>query len=555
MASSSPSLPLITQASSVFLELQPSSSELAALSLLVDQGVESLPQVLIQISQSAERGLGYTDELARLFFILFDRAPDLSTYTFAMNLLASGNYSMANVCQLGLQLNTSLLSNSLNLSNSQFVNKLANLMFTSPSSVDGLPGEIQYLIGQLDNSFMTRSQLLSQVLSYDSTSLKYHYEIEPALDYLAVTGLPPSQAQLVAAQGVSEQTLLRQVMTSSGVSPYGTSPYFSEQHNVLTISGNFAQSLSIDMSTKTSMLGANSSYRLFLSTDGGDTDSSVVFTPAILSGIQKIDASALGANVTSFSFKAGAGGFNVQAPNVPSTLTGGVGPDILSAGNATTTLVAGSGNETLIGGSGTDTFYAGQGLTTMTAGSGADTFVLPSISVFSQFNAMSTINGFGSGTDVLDLALLVGNTGAAKAATATVGSSALGSGFVNTAAAVNGSVFLVFDTGQWVNYSTVSFNTRTATDISNLFYTATPSQNGVVGPDGLGPVVFAKPPTVGAVYFVIDYNAFNGGADIWYVNNLAPLTTVTQSEITLVGHLAPTGNLWQALNAAGAITL
>ena len=71
---------------------------------------------------------------------------------------------------------------------------------------------------------------------------------------------------------------------------------------------------------------------------------------------------------------------------------------------------------------------------------------------------------------------------------------------------------------------------------------------------GVQPVVFATPPTIGATYFVVSFDSVNG-ADLWMVNNLAPLTTVDQSECLLVGHLSITGNLWSALNSSGAIVL
>lgn len=550
----SPSLPLITQAASVFIEYPLSSSELNALSLMVDQGVKTLPQAFIDLSQSSQRSLGATDELARLFFILFGRAPDLATYSLAMKLMVSGQYTLTDICRIGLQLNTSLVSDSLNLNNSQFVSKLSKLMFSSPSSIPGVADAIQSIIYQLDNQLISRAQLLCNLLSFDDDKLLYHYEIDPALDYLAATGQPPSQAQLNAMQGVPELILLSQVMASYGVAPYGTYPYMSETSNVLKISGNFASSFSVDLLQNTSSLGNNANYRLFLTDDGGITVRSTLFTPSILSGIQKVDASGLGTSVTSFTFTAGNMGSNVIAPNVPSVLTGGSGQDTLTAGNATTTLIAGSGNETLIGGSGTNTFKAGPGQTVMTAGTGADTFILSSMNSFSQFEAFVTINGFGTGKDVLDLSILSGNTGTAKPATAIIGSSDLSNGFINMGGAVNNSVFLVNDTGQWVNYSNINFSPRTVIDIQNLFFT-TPNPKGVVGPDGLGPVVFTKAPLLPSVYFVIDYNAYNGGADIWYVNNLAPLTTITSNEITLVGHFNPTGNLWQALTNTGSIVL
>jgi len=362
---------------------------------------------------------------------------------------------------------------------------------------------------------------------------------------------------MAAAQGVPEHQLLSSIMMSNGIDPYSGNPLFTIAGSKLTLTGNITTSLSIDLSKDTSTLGTNSNYRLFASYDAGVSDNSVLFSPSLLSPIHQIDASGLGTTATSFTFQAGSMGSVVQAPNVVSTLTGGSGSDVLTAGSVKSTLIAGSGNETLIGGIGNDVLYAGTGINTLTGGGGNDTFVFPSSVAVFQNHAMTTITDFGNGVDVLNLGLLAGNTSSTKPATAIVGSSALGTGFVNTAGALNDSVLLVFNTGQWVDNASAGFVQKTPADIANLFqqsYVITPASGSTPAVTGLQPVVFAKPPSVGAVYFVVSYDPFNG-ADIWYVNNLAPLTTVTPNEITLVGHLNPTGDLWQALNATGAIVL
>jgi RTX calcium-binding nonapeptide repeat (4 copies) len=549
----SPNSTILTQSARVFLQAQPTASELATSILSVDQGVLSLPQAILQMASSAERTLGNTDELARLFFILFNRPPDMATFTLAMTMMESQGYTITDLAQLGLNFSTSLLSNSLNLSNKDFVTKLANLVFVDPNSILGLSTVLNQLVTQLDNSLTTRASVLQLACTVDNVNVKYHNAIEPSLDYLAATGVAPSLAELSAAQSVPELVLLKQILSSSGVSPYGANPYFSINGSKLTVSGNFASSFNLDLSTATSTLGTSATYRVFYSTDGGLSDSSKVMSSSLLNGITQVDATGLGPLVKSFNFQAANSGSSVIAPNVSSTLIGGAGNDSLVGGNAPTTFIAGSGNCVMKGGTGADTFYLGAGNDTVTGGAGADTFIYPSNVFVQQNHASSNILDFGNGADILNLALLAGNSGTAKAATVIVGSSARGPGFINTAAAVNNSVLLVYNTGQWVDTPSGGFTTRTSAQIASLF-----TQAGTPLPDGTPtapvPVVFAKPSTVGSTYFVISFDPFSG-ADLFLVNNLAPLTSVDSSEVSLVGHLNLTGNLWQALNTTGSIVL
>jgi len=555
----SPNLPLLTQAARVFEQNQPSASELGALVLAVDQNVESLPQAVLQLSVSSNRFLGNTDELTRLFFILFNRPPDLATYSNAMGALETGAATMTDICRMGLQFSTSLLSNSLNLNNHDFVYKLGAQMFPNLNVNIGdvkLTDILDQFTLQLNSSLISREALLSQVVQYDSTVLNYHNYIEISLDYLASTGKAPSQSELAAAQNVPELTLLRQIMTANGQTPYGSNPYFTINASTLSISGSFANTYSIDLNAKTSLLGSNAFYRVFLTKDLGLSESSQVFDNSLFNGIDHIDATGLSTTLKSFSFQASGNNAWVQAPNVVSTLIGGTGDDILVGGSANDTLIGGGGTDTLTGGAGDDTLVAGSGNCTMTGGTGKDTFVMPDKVARLQAPTMTTITDFGNGADTLSMALLAGNSGTAKNATPLVGSSERGSGYVPVATAVDNSVLLVFNTGKWIDETSNNFAERTPQQIANLFtetYTI-PANGGTPASTGVRPVTFAKQPTVGVEYFVFVYDPFNG-VDLWLVNNLAPLNTVTASECSLIGHLNPYLNLWTTLNTAGSIAL
>ena len=172
-----------------------------------------------------------------------------------------------------------------------------------------------------------------------------------------------------------------------------------------------------------------------------------------------------------------------------------------------------------------------------------------------QNHATTLITDFGKGS-VLNLSVLAGDVGTAKAVTPIVGSSARVSGFVGMGAAVNNSVFLVYNTGQWVDDTASGLTTRTPTQISQLFTQTYPIAASGKNPAtvGIQPVVFTTPPTIGTEYFVISFDAVNG-ADLWLINNQAPLNAVDPTECLLVGHLTINSYLWPALNASGAIVL
>lgn len=126
---------------------------------------------------------------------------------------------------------------------------------------------------------------------------------------------------------------------------------------------------------------ATSDYTCGTSVSGPAVTSVVASTPNVASSL-----SASGASAPAVS-------------DIPVTLNGGTGPDILFAGKSTTTLNGGAGNDNLDGGSGTDTLnggdgndtlQAGTGPATMSGGNGSDT-IYPD-------NATDTVSG-GAGVD------------------------------------------------------------------------------------------------------------------------------------------------------------
>jgi hypothetical protein len=470
--------------------------------------------------------------------------------------LNSGNYSLKDLCFSGLQLSTSVLSNSLSLNNKDFVYRLAGQVFQDPNSILGLKTLLDSLVSQLNAGTTTRSDVLLLAAKYDSTSVIYHNWIEPSLDYLAVTSRPPSQTEIQAALNVPELSLLRQLFATNGSSAYGSFPFLSMNANKLNIYGNFAGTLNLDLSSAMSDLSGVTSFRVFYSQDDGFTESSSFYKNSLLGNITNVDATGLTGQVKGFTFNTGSNSMTVTAPNLPSTLKSMSGNSTLIGGNTNTIFYGGTGYDNLIGGAGNDTFFAGIN-SVMQGGLGSDTFTFPSVTTLVANKSNIVIKDFGYGSDVINLQQVTGNQGSPKPVTPIVGSSTRGTGFVNTAAAVDNAVFLVYNTGQWVDEgSTVNFGFRTKQQVANLFTTPSPV-SGITNP-----VTFAKTPTVGQTYFVFVYDpppnngvsAFTG-VEVWMINNLAPLATVEASECTLIGQLTNYGNLWSAINGSGAIAL
>jgi len=552
----STSLPIIKQSASVFNQVTPSTSDLDALAANVDSGVYSLSQVILAFAYSSQRTSGNTDTLARLFFILFNRPPDLLTYQNCIALMNSGTYSMKDICFLGLQLSTSVLSNSNSLNNKDFVYRVAGQMFQDPASIIGLKTVLDSLVAQLDTGLTTRSDVLLLAAKYDAPNVIYHNWIEPSLDYLAVTSRPPSQTEILAAMNVPELSLLRQLFASNGSSAYGSYPFLSINANKLSIYGNFSGTLNLDLGSSMSDLSGVTSFRVYFSQDDGLTESSSFYKNSLLGNITNVDATGLTGQVKGFSFNTGSTSMTVTGPNLPSTLKSTSGNSTLIGGSASTIFYGGTGYDNLIGGSGNDTLYAGIN-SVMQGGAGNDTFTFPSVTSLVTTKSNIVIKDFGNGADVINLAKVTGNQATPQAPTPIVGSSTRGTGFVNTAAAADNVVFLVYNTGQWVDEaSNVNFGFRTKQQIANLFTTPSPI-SGITNP-----VTFTKAPTVGQTYFVFVYDppANNGasafsGVEIWMINNLAPLAMVDSSECTLIGQMTNYGNLWSAINSTGSIAL
>ncbi|MDP4949601.1 MAG: hypothetical protein NWQ70_05375, partial [Burkholderiaceae bacterium] len=133
------SLQIVTRASRVYLKEQPSASELNVLAARISQGIVSMNQQIVEISRSENRYLSDSDELTRLFFILFDRAPDLPLFSEGMRLMEKNGMSLEVLADdAGLNFGAGRLSTALKLTDKEFMQRLAEQMFEDPAAVLGL---------------------------------------------------------------------------------------------------------------------------------------------------------------------------------------------------------------------------------------------------------------------------------------------------------------------------------------------------------------------------------------------------------------------------------
>jgi hypothetical protein len=544
---------ILARAARVFMQEQPSASELASWVARVDQGVVSLNQQIVEISRSSTRDTANTDELARLFFVLFNRAPDLATFTAAMAMMETGGWTLQGICGLGLSMSGGQLSTSRNLTNTQFVNKLAEQLFKYPANIGGLSTIVDGLVSLLNSGTLSRSQLLEMAVRNEDPSVVYRANIQPALLYLAAAGREASLAELDSGKLLPELVLTRQVLAAAGELPFATFPFYTVNSTSATLGGTFTDAFEMNLETRVSMLGVSSQYKMFLLNAAGTTEQSKQYDASLLSGVRNLDASGLSAAIKGFSVTASSSGSVIKAPDAKSTLTGGVGPDTLTGGAAADVLTAGGGNDVLSGGAGDDALSAGTGNDSLTGGLGKDTFTFADSNALLAQGGVTRITDFGNDLDVLNLGVLQGNAAKPANVTMIVGSSDRNSGFVSTKSAVNNSVFLVNNTGNWVDTVNAGLTPRTPAQIADLF-TETFAIAGPPASTGKRDVTFTKPPVLGATYYVLSYEAVNG-ADLWMVSNFSNVLNVSESEVKLIGHLDLNayGNLWTALQVAGAV--
>jgi hypothetical protein len=518
---------LIARFSRVYLTARPADGVLATLAARVEDGSITLAQQLLEFHQSADRTQGYADEVATIFFLVLNRPPDLKTFSYAMDFLESGG-SLERLAALAMTVRAGQLNTSQ--TNQQFVDKLAMQMFNQPDLVSGLTALKGVLISNLNSGVLLREQLVTLAAGYQHSQLKYKGDIDTSLIALAAAGREASAAELVLYKDSTPLPVIRNLLTGAGESPSGTLPYFSlgkdaNNEPQLNISGAIKGALALNLLGKTSSLQDSaliSNYSLVYSPDAGASESIVRFQPSLLSNFKTINISAAESkDLKSIDFIGHNSGLKYLGANVPSTIEGGIGNDLLT------------------GGLDKDTFYGTAGADTLTGAGGEDTFVFAPASVYRASTAnITTITDFGNGADKISFNRLFGKTTAAANASLTqVDAAPTGAQQTALAAITANGVILVNNSGTWLNASNV-LAPATAANIASIF-------TGVTITDAT---------TNSKSYVAISYDILNG-ADIWMISNLTGLTTVTTSEIQLIGHVNGYANtdLLTQLKLSGSI--
>ena len=246
---------LIERTAQVYLPELPSESEVGAMVARIESASTTLPNILMEVANSASRDVGPSDELARLFFILFERAPDAVLFKQGMDLLRQGA-SLESICEIGLSLTGVSLNSSLNLTNTQFVDRLADAMWlVRPTGF-----KIQPFVDLLDNQDMTRAQLLSAALAYDDAFIKYTNQVDTALAYLAVANRQATEEELTLSQNTPQLPLIRQIIEQTEPDALGSIPYWTIAGPTLFLEGSYSDVLTVDLENSTATLGTANAF-------------------------------------------------------------------------------------------------------------------------------------------------------------------------------------------------------------------------------------------------------------------------------------------------------
>ena len=505
---------LITQAATTYFVESVSESELSAFVSRIETGGLTLPSGVLELQQSLAKSLGPADELAALFFIVFDRAPDPTLYQAAMTALRAGS-TLEDITNAALDFSGVKLSNALELSDAEFVTRLADAMWTVlPNGLD-----LQIYIDSLQSR--SRAALLADAIRYQDQTLKYAAKIEPALTYLAIANRQPSEAELDTATTSSPLQLIRTTMIEGGLEPYGTIPYWTIAGTTLFLEGINESTLTIDVDTADATLGESSQFKVVLSQDNKASESEITFNTSLIRGITRIDARDLDPTSTDMVLS---------------------GATTMFAGPVNTTMTGTTGNDALTGGAGNDVLRGNGGIDTLTGGLGNDTFIFDTPESYTN-GSLTTITDFGQGTDILDLGVVLGTTDDTTLSVISGVADPASADFVPLATLVRDTVVVVEHAGVWPTatvdqptVSTGSLTPRTATDISNLFANVT----------------FDEVPSRATRHVIISIDIEND-ADVWMIENFTGLDQIELSEIQKIGHIDSTsGDLFSILSTADA---
>ena len=427
----------------------------------VDSGVTTLGQVVRTLMQSPSFTQNHVIDLARMFFLTFDRAPDATYFKMGMDSLREG-YTIDQVAEAALRFPGNPLSNDGLPDHATFVTTLAGRVFGPGAD----PGTIAYYTEQLNAGTMTRGQLLALASTLPTLNVMPAGGEIAGLAFLAGANREITKAETTFLQGGSLDARIIQALAAAGLSATGDKPalYNDPTTGTMTLFSELKEDLRWDTPAKLYTLKGASKFDVFYSTDLGLSGSIITFDPAMANGTTTLDASRM----------TGKGKITYIGPATQNT--------VFKAPLGGSDATGGTGNDVFIGNSGKDTFYITAGKDILTGGAGDDTFVLPNSQIYLTGTVdtnTTTITDFGVGADILDFTRLLNlkrnidiTTLSAIRATTAVG----------TLTALNGSITLIDNNGLWTtgSGSTLAATKPNASQVAALFGTPTATGKSVV---------------------------------------------------------------------------
>jgi hypothetical protein len=509
---------MIERAASLYILQPPSETEINAYVARIETGSLSLTSAIEEISQIANRHEA-ANPIGRMFFLLFERAPDPVLFSAAMSALRTGS-SLTDIAELGLLYSGLGSPESSTLTNLEFVNLLTDRIWTFPPN--GFDPTV--FSAMLDAGIMTRAELVAAAAQYTDPTVRYTADLETALIYMVAADRQATRAELTEAASMTTLNLIRDVLVQAGEDPFVGKPYWVVAGNTLLAQGMHSTDLIIDASNKQATLGGDGNFKIVYSQDGGASESSITFRSSLLDTVTRLDARAMDPSTTGAT-----------------TLKGAT---TIFAAPTATTIEGTSGNDSLFGNSGNDTISGGSGgIDTLTGGMGNDIFQLQTVSGYLN-GGFTTVTDFGRGADSLDFSRLFGNL-EPEAITPISGTSDPNStSFAPLATMTRENVIVIEYNGVWPtddpDAPAVSGGTllaRTQAQIADLFANVT----------------FDETPSRGTRHVLITTDPTNG-ADIWLIQNLTALATIEFAEIRKIGHIdTDSPDLYSLLIAEGAL--
>jgi len=507
---------MIERAASIYMLEQPSETEFDAYVSRIETSSLTLSSAIEELSTVSNREEA-SNPLARMFFLLFDRAPDPVLFAAGMTALRDGA-TLEAIAETGL-LYAGLSSDSVQaISDAAFIDRLVSRIWITPPNGFDANVFVELLTS------MSRAELLVAAAKYSDPMVNYEQDVDTSLIYLVAADRQATSEELDQASSQMTLNLIRDVLVEADEDPYAGNPFWLLAGNTLLAKGNYAEDLVIDTTNDSATLGDASDFQVIITRDGGSTESTVTFRTSLLSGITRIDARQMD------SQSAGAitlkGATTIYASPIDATIEGS------------------SGNDTLTGNIGNDTLVATEGFDSLTGGLGDDTFQFASAEIYGS-TSFTTINDFGIGDDVLDFSKVFGNIDSTTVTVISGVGDPTSSAYPTLNALTADSVVVVEHAGIWptavADSPQISSGTLTARTQQQIF-------------DLFSNVTFDTVPTRGARYIVVTTDQINGG-DAWLIENLTALSTIEATEITKIGHIDSSDpDLFSLLSANGSIS-